>query len=62
MRPNVYENKEEGIKCVYTNEKWLAVALLGEPQILILDEPINGVYPCKRKSDSDHGRKKGRKI
>ena len=23
MRPNVYENKEEGIKCVYTNEKWL---------------------------------------
>ena len=20
---NVYENKEEGIKCVYTNEKWL---------------------------------------
>lgn len=23
MRSNVYENKEEGIKCVYTNEKWL---------------------------------------
>lgn len=23
MKPNVYENKEEGIKCVYTNEKWL---------------------------------------
>ena len=23
MRPDVYENNDEGIKCVYKNEKWL---------------------------------------
>ena len=28
MRPNVYENKEEGIKCVYTNEKWLGSRIM----------------------------------
>lgn len=35
MRPNVYENKEEGIKCVYTNEKWLVSIKNWKPGIMI---------------------------
>ena len=38
MKPDVYENKEEGIKCVYTNEKWLVSIKNWKP-----DNDIEGI-------------------
>ena len=35
MRPNVYENKEEGIKCVYTNGKMACKHLKTGSRIMI---------------------------
>ena len=48
MRPNVYENKEEGIKCVYTNEKWLVSIKNWKP-----DNDIEGL---KHLGDSSYDR------
>ena len=38
MKPDVYETKEEGIKCVYTNEKWLVSIKNWKP-----DNDIEGI-------------------
>ena len=40
MKPDVYENKEEGIKCVYTNEKWLSVLKIGSQIMISKELPI----------------------
>ena len=50
MRPNVYENKEEGIKCVYTNEKWLVSIKNWKP-----DNDIEGLkhLECHKSHEAD---------
>lgn len=38
MKPDVYENNEEGIKCVYKNDKWLVCIKNWKP-----DNDIEGI-------------------
>ena len=40
MKPEMYENNEEGILCVYKNPKWLVCIKNWKP-----DNDINGIRP-----------------
>lgn len=47
-RPDVYENNEEGIKCVYKNDKWLVSIKNWKP-----DNDISGISHLEIHRESD---------
>ena len=51
MKPEMYENNEEGILCVYKNPKWLVCIKNWKP-----DNDINGIKHLERSEERRVGK------